>query len=68
MISRDPLLQSFAETLECCAPDGKMQLFTDLFHMHINRRFPANQRMHEMIIYTFLYKLLQREHKKAKFI
>lgn len=64
MISCDSLLQSFAKVLECCATEGKMNLLADLFHMHINRRFPDNQRIHEMIIYSFLYKILQREHKK----
>lgn len=31
----------------------QIQLFADLFHMHINRLFPENQREHEALIYNF---------------
>lgn len=38
----------------------KYSLLNDLFHMQINRLFPAYQRMHEGIIYCFLLKELQK--------
>lgn len=40
------------------------KLISDLFHMHVNRLFPSNQRLHESIIYEFLLKDLQRERKR----
>jgi thiopeptide-type bacteriocin biosynthesis protein len=36
----------------------RFQLLTDIIHMHINRLFSDDQRMHEMIIYQYLQKFL----------
>ncbi|WP_343559641.1 thiopeptide-type bacteriocin biosynthesis protein [Sphingobacterium sp.] len=38
---------------------NQMRLFTDLFHMHINRCFADNQRVHEFLIYENLSKELK---------
>ncbi|WP_442590522.1 thiopeptide-type bacteriocin biosynthesis protein [Pedobacter sp. AW31-3R] len=34
-------------------------LLTDLFHMHVNRLFYVDQRMHELVIYHYLTKMLK---------
>jgi lantibiotic biosynthesis protein len=39
----------------------RFQLLTDIIHMHINRLFITDQRMHEMIIYQYLQKLLMEK-------
>ncbi|PSK90811.1 lantibiotic dehydratase [Taibaiella chishuiensis] len=53
--------ESFKDTLRDCALTRRYNLFTDLFHMHVNRLFNSNQRTHEMLIYNFMLKDLQRE-------
>ncbi|WP_443945862.1 thiopeptide-type bacteriocin biosynthesis protein [Pedobacter sp. AW1-32] len=58
-----PFFQSFYQALQMCSEDRRSRLFGDLIHMHINRLFNSNQRTHEMIIYYFIFKDLQR--KKA---
>lgn len=58
------LLQSFKETLEATAVEHRADLFCSLFHMHINRLFTSQQRTHELMIYSFLYKDLQREKQR----
>lgn len=51
---------SFINILKICNPDKKIQLFSDLLHMHVNRLFNKDQRTHEMVIYYFLLKDVQR--------
>lgn len=60
------LNDSFQQILGRCQPNLKLTLFIDLFHMHINRIFSANQRTHEMVIYSFMYKILQTEYKNSE--
>ncbi|WP_129716029.1 lantibiotic dehydratase [Pedobacter sp. SYP-B3415] len=50
----------------CKSPREKNQMLSDLIHMHINRLFSSDQRMHEAIIYQYLLKALQTEHARAK--
>lgn len=57
------LLTSFIFIIEKCAHEGRLNLFSDLIHMHINRVFPLFQRMHETIIYNILRSILEREIK-----
>lgn len=38
----------------------------DLIHMHINRLFHKDQRMHEMIMYEFLFKQIKERQKKEE--
>ncbi|MGN6638559.1 MAG: thiopeptide-type bacteriocin biosynthesis protein [Mucilaginibacter sp.] len=49
-----------------CNPSGtrKKQLIADLFHMHVNRLFINDQRMHEMIIYNFMVLYLTKSQYK----
>jgi thiopeptide-type bacteriocin biosynthesis protein len=53
--------KSFKSIIQTCEPNRRYNLFTDLFHMHVNRLFNSNQRTHEMLIYNFLLKDLQRD-------
>lgn len=48
---------SFVRTLSQCESTKRRKLFADLMHMHVNRLFCTNQRVHEAIIYYFLWKL-----------
>ncbi len=43
------------------------RLFSDLMHMHINRLFDSNQRLHEGVIYYFTYKNKLKEKAGTKF-
>ena len=52
-------IMAFQEALATCVHEEKPKLLKDLFHMHVNRLFPTDQRMHEMIIYHFLVKVLK---------
>ncbi|GGI22447.1 lantibiotic dehydratase [Pedobacter mendelii] len=51
---------SFINVLKACNDTRRIQLFSDLLHMHVNRLFNKDQRTHEMIIYYFLLKDVQR--------
>ncbi|QDW26653.1 hypothetical protein FFJ24_018235 [Pedobacter sp. KBS0701] len=52
---------SFIRVLTQCAPENALKLFTDLIHMHVNRLFNKDQRTHEMVMYYFLLKDIQRQ-------
>lgn len=52
---------SFIRILTQCAPENVLKLLTDLIHMHVNRLFNKDQRTHEMVIYYFLLKDIQRQ-------
>ncbi|MES2418271.1 MAG: thiopeptide-type bacteriocin biosynthesis protein [Bacteroidota bacterium] len=43
----------------CIQQSEGEQLVADLIHMHINRLFQSNQRLHEAILYQYLWKDLQ---------
>jgi thiopeptide-type bacteriocin biosynthesis protein len=59
------LLKQFMKLLSGYDPEKKATLLADLIHMHINRRFSSSPRMHEAVIYQFLYKRsLQKKHRK----
>ncbi len=52
---------SFISILKKCAPENALKLLTDLMHMHVNRLFSKDQRTHEMVMYYFLLKDIQRQ-------
>jgi thiopeptide-type bacteriocin biosynthesis protein len=52
---------SFIKILKLCAPENALKLLTDLMHMHVNRLFSKDQRTHEMVMYYFLLKDIQRQ-------
>ncbi|MDR2272017.1 MAG: lantibiotic dehydratase [Sphingobacterium sp.] len=56
----------FISLLFSCPGPDRERLFTDLFHMHINRLFAVHQRTHEMIVYYFIVKRLQYEKAMLK--
>ncbi|WP_291882278.1 thiopeptide-type bacteriocin biosynthesis protein [Chryseobacterium sp.] len=39
-----------------------IEFFQSIFHMHINRTFTSEQRLFEMVIYGYLFKLSKRIH------
>lgn len=51
--------RSFSFALRRCKEEEKPALLTDLFHMHINRLFSHDQRLHECIIYQYVTLLLR---------
>lgn len=59
----------FTSVLKSCEKQEQYNMLGDLFHMHVNRLFHADQRMHEMIIYHFMVRILKikigREKNKA---
>ncbi|RZK21843.1 MAG: hypothetical protein EOO43_10340, partial [Flavobacterium sp.] len=59
-IAFDEFAASFIGILKVCDTERRVQMFSDLFHMHVNRLFNKDQRTHEMIIYYFLLKDVQR--------
>lgn len=62
----DLFAKSFINTLEVCNQSKRVQLLTDLFHMHVNRLFNKDQRTHEMVVYYFLLKDVQRRNAMMK--
>lgn len=52
---------SFIKILKQSAPEKALKLLTDLMHMHVNRLFNKDQRTHEMVMYYFLLKDIQRQ-------
>ncbi len=47
----------YLNKIMCNAPETKkLTILADLIHMHINRRFRSDQRLHEAIIYQIIYK------------
>jgi len=49
----------FLKVLEKCSAPEKEKMLSDLFHMHTNRLFSNDQRMHEMIMYYYLTKKIK---------
>lgn len=58
--------ESFLKILSSVNSSRRSQLFSDLLHMHVNRLFNKEQRTHEMIIYYFLLKDVQRRKAMSK--
>ncbi|WP_367865780.1 thiopeptide-type bacteriocin biosynthesis protein [Pedobacter sp. WC2423] len=52
-------VNTFLNSLSACAETEKNNMLSDLFHMHANRIFHHDQRMHEMILYNFLTKRIK---------
>ena len=50
---------AFIKVLNTCNMSIKPRLLTDLFHMHVNRLFRSDQRMHELVIYHFLARMMK---------
>jgi len=48
------LKNSILETLKSYKGKERKKLLADIFHMHVNRLFHKDQRLHEMVIYEFL--------------
>ena len=59
------LVNCFSKLIRNYEPYQQFRLLADLIHMHVNRRFSAAQRMHEAVIYQFLYKRsVSRQHQR----
>lgn len=55
-------LTSVVRTLDLYLPADRGRIFGSLFHMHVNRLFPAQQRIYEAMVYYFAEKeFLKRE-------
>ncbi|WP_025144085.1 lantibiotic dehydratase [Pedobacter jeongneungensis] len=52
---------SFIGILKQVLPEKRVKLFSDLMHMHVNRLFNKDQRTHEMVMYYFILKDIQRQ-------
>ena len=52
---------SLIRVLSNCPHENRDSFFTDLLHMHVNRMFCDHQRSHEMVLYYFQVKALQRK-------
>jgi thiopeptide-type bacteriocin biosynthesis protein len=51
--------KALLKAVEANTENEKWNLVADFFHMHINRFFSHDQRMHELIIYHYLTKMLK---------
>lgn len=58
------LVNSFHNVISQAPEYNRNVITSDLFHMHINRLFISQQRTHELIIYSFLYKHLLENKKR----
>jgi thiopeptide-type bacteriocin biosynthesis protein len=54
--------KAFQNCVNSSSPLLKEKMIADLFHMHVNRLFENQQRMHEMIIYSYLKTRLKRKY------
>nr|WP_197486563.1 lantibiotic dehydratase [Mucilaginibacter sp. L294] len=59
------LAASMIQTLQQCPELHRGNLLADLLHMHVNRLFSNNQRLHESVIYYFAVKGFLRDSKLA---
>lgn len=65
-LAKQSLLKHFRLLMESCNNEAdKKRLLTDLIHMHINRLFISDQRIHETIIYHYLLRALQTKRALA---
>lgn len=53
------LKSSFISTVQGYQKSRRLQLLSDLIHMHVNRLFASDQRTHEMTVY-YIYRKLNR--------
>lgn len=61
-----PLYKQFQLLLLQCRDEAeKKRLLSDLIHMHVNRLFISDQRVHETIIYHYLLRALQTKRALA---
>ncbi|KQR69837.1 lantibiotic dehydratase [Pedobacter sp. Leaf176] len=67
LIAFNSFADSFINILKICNPERMVQLFSDLLHMHVNRLFNKDQRTHEMVVYYFLLKEVQRRNAMKNF-
>ncbi|PST84132.1 hypothetical protein C7T94_05230 [Pedobacter yulinensis] len=49
----------------CGSPGERKRLLADLIHMHVNRSFASEQRLHEAVLYQHLLKSLQAHRARA---
>jgi thiopeptide-type bacteriocin biosynthesis protein len=56
--------KSFVKALGQTSSTKRKKLIADLFHMHVNRLFIQDQKIHEMVIYNFLLARLKNRHFK----
>ena len=54
------LILKAGDLIRACEKNKRDGLAADLFHMHVNRLFHAEGRMHELIVYQFLSIKLKR--------
>lgn len=47
----------FDKILYICSIEKREKILADLIHLHINRRFSQEQRLHEAVLYQYLHKL-----------
>jgi thiopeptide-type bacteriocin biosynthesis protein len=59
------LAKSMTLTMQQCPILHREKLFGDFVHMHVNRLFSNNQRLHESVIYYFAGKEFLRDSKQA---
>lgn len=52
---------AFKTIMNACTTHEKEKMVADLVHMHINRIFYTNQRMHEAILYQYLQKQVKAQ-------
>jgi len=63
--SYQKMLQHILSVLKEVEQNQCLQLLRDFIHMHINRLFPTDQRMHELIIYQYYQKQLMANQKRS---
>lgn len=58
--------RTFLAVLTSCSETEKNSVLSDLFHMHTNRLFSSDQRMHEMVMYHYLTRRLKMKLGRLK--
>lgn len=66
--TNEKLIRYFKKLIKHYELQRRTMLLADLIHMHVNRRFSGAPRMHEAVIYQFLYKKsLTKQHQVKSF-
>ncbi|TKC00051.1 thiopeptide-type bacteriocin biosynthesis protein [Pedobacter cryotolerans] len=58
----------FDKILYACPIKMREKLLADLIHLHVNRRFSQEQRLHEAILYQYLHKLCLKKRMMKNYV
>lgn len=66
-LSKQTIVQkhTLEKIINTCKNETREKMIADLIHMHVNRLFSSNQRIHELLIYQYLVKMFMIKRAKS---